>query len=236
MILKLFFKGTSEEVKQPLNKQVNGFMNRLLGDSNKYHGTYSDYCVSTLRPVACLDGPEYKEEGCSNNEVFNKGAVLFISSNDATFIALLMESLLEMVKPAYIGPFMYERMEVTEYAPFSDYDVIRTISPICLKKHDDFYTLKDEDFITRLQEHCINKLEKSCIAKDVAETIKLEPFHMENGKFVCVQIGRAKNPASHVMLVVKGVKKARKALYNRGLGICTGFGFGCVKIMNKYNL
>ena len=45
----MFFNSSNEEFNKPLNKEINGFIMKLLGGVNDYHGKQSDYCVSTLQ-------------------------------------------------------------------------------------------------------------------------------------------------------------------------------------------
>ena len=159
--------------------------------------------------------------------------MIAVSANDPQIIGKIVESLINKTSELNIGSLTYKMMEMTEYSPFSDYDVIRSISPISLKHNGKFYTCKDEEFIKLLQKHCINKLINNGVEEKIANTITLEPFHFEDARKVCVKIGEAKNISSNVMLIVKGKKDARKQLYNMGMGRCTGFGFGFIEIKNR---
>lgn len=220
----MFFNKTLEEFKEPLNKEVNGFIMELLGNDNNYHGNKSDYCVSSIQGGVCND---------NGTTSFPNGAIVAVSSNDPQVIGQLVESILNETGKLKIASLTYEKMEMTEYNPFSDYDVIRSISPISLKHNGKFYTYEDDEFIELLQKHCINKLINNGVEEKIANTITLEPFHFEGARKVCVKIGDAKNISSNVMLIVKGNKNARKQLYNMGMGRCTGFGFGFVEVRNR---
>ena len=48
MILNINFEG-SGVFDKPLNKEVNGLINRCLGENNKYHGKFSNYCISSMQ-------------------------------------------------------------------------------------------------------------------------------------------------------------------------------------------
>ena len=48
MILNINFEG-SGVFDRPLNKEVNGLINRCLGENNKYHGKFSNYCISQMQ-------------------------------------------------------------------------------------------------------------------------------------------------------------------------------------------
>lgn len=224
MVLKIYFNSSNEEFNKPLNKEVNGFIMKLLGKDNEYHGNQSYYCVSSIQGGVCNDN------GMTS---FPNGAMVAVSANEPQIIGNIVESLINKPSELNIGSLTYKMMEMTEYSPFSDYDVIRNISPISLKHNGKFYTCEDDEFIDVLQKHCINKLINSGVEESVAKTITLEPFHFEDAKKVCVKIGEAKNISSNVMLVVKGNKNARKHLYNMGMGRCTGFGFGFVEVRNR---
>ena len=224
MVLKMFFNNSNEEFNKPLNKEINGLIMKLLGEGNDYHGKQSDYCVSTLQGGVCNE---------NGKTTFPNGAVLAIGSNNPLFISRIIDSLISNTSELKVASLIYEKMEMTDYNPFSDYDVIRSISPISLKHNGKFYTCKDEEFIKLLQKHCINKLINNGVEEKIANTITLEPFHFEDARKVCVNIGEARNISSNVMLIVKGNKNARKQLYNMGMGRCTGFGFGFIEIRNR---
>lgn len=225
MVLKLFFNGTDEEFIGPMNKEVNGFVMKLLGENNPYHGKQSNYCVSSLQ------GGKLNENG---KLVFKDGGSIRISSNETKLISQVLSALMNsMEEDKGIGSLKYDQMKMSEYKPFSDYDIIRTISPIYLRINKKAYTVEDEDYIKVLQEHCINKLLKNGVDEKEARSIKLEPFHFENSKKVCVPIGKVKNISSKAMFIVRGKRSARRKLYNLGLGISTGFGFGCVEIKDR---
>ena len=226
MVLKIFFGSSLEEFSTPLNKIVNGFIMELLGGDNNYHGNESNYCISSIQ------GGKTNENG---KTFFPNGALVAISSNDTTFINKILESIVYKSDDLKLSSLHYTNMTISEYEPFSDYDVIRTISPISLKHNGVFYNCIDNDnFIDKLRTHCISKLIKNGVSDKVANTISIEPFHLINSKKVCVKIGKSKNISSKLMLIVKGDKEPRKKLYNMGLGRCTGFGFGFVEIMNRH--
>ena len=224
MVLKMFFDSSLEEFKKPLNKEVNGFVMNLLGKDNNYHGNKSDYCISSIQGGVCND---------NGTTSFPNGAIVAVSSNNPLFISIIIDSLISNTSELKIASLTYEKMEMTDYNPFSDYDVVRSISPISLKSNGRFCTCEDSNFVSVLQKHCINKLIQSGVSEKAANTITIEPFHFEGARKVCVKIDEAKNISSNVMLIVKGNKNARKQLYNMGMGRCTGFGFGFVEVRNR---
>ena len=110
MVLKMFFNSSLEEFKKPLNKEVNGFIMELLGKDNNYHGNKSDYCVSSIQGGVCND---------NGTTSFPNGAIVAVSSNDPQVIGQLVESLLNETGKLKIASLTYNKMEMTDYNPFS---------------------------------------------------------------------------------------------------------------------
>jgi len=127
----------------------------------------------------------------------------------------------------------YEKMEINDFIVNEKYDLVRTISPLLLSSKGKVITFKDADFIETLLEKTLKKLIKCGYDEKLVKTLNIKPFHFENAKTKMVQVGKQKNIGSNVMLYVEGNKKIRKALYEIGLGKCTGFGFGALSINNK---
>ena len=186
--------------------------------------------VIPLSIIASIQGGVCNDNGTTS---FPNGAIVAVSSNNPLFISIIIDSLISNTSELKIASLTYEKMEMTEYNPFSEYDVVRSISPISLKSNGRFCTCEDSNFVSVLQKHCINKLIQSGVSEKAANTITIEPFHFEGARKVCVKIDEAKNISSNVMLIVKGNKNARKQLYNMGMGRCTGFGFGFVEVRNR---
>lgn len=221
MILKIYFERSDEVFEKPLNKQVNGFINFLLGENNEYHGKFSEYCVSSMQ------GGKMDKDG---KLTFKDGAFLRVSSPSMDFLGKIMLSLSKN-RDLSVCSLQYKNFELDEFGTFSDYDVIRMISPLSLRVHRRVVTYNDDDFIEVLTSKSRKKLIHNGISEEEANTIEFELFHGENAKTKAVQIGGSANISSMVMLVVKGSEKARKTLYNLGLGGCCGFGFGAIEII-----
>lgn len=221
MNIKIFFDGKDEFDINISYKKVNGFVNKLLGENNPYHGKFSKYSVSRLQNGMYLDG----------NVIFTNGAFLTISSCDNEFIDKIVLSLTYNRNELYISNLKFRKFEISEFDVHSEYDIIRTTSPIRLQTKDKFITFEDDEFVSHLRDKSIKKLIYNGLNEKVANTLDFELFHPENAKIRFYNINGCKNICSQVMLLVRGNKEARKLIYELGLGSSTGFGFGSVKLI-----
>jgi len=224
MKLKLNFSKNSKPILNPLNVEINGFINRVIGNNNKYHGKFSRYSVSSMQ------GGSMGKDGILD---FPNGGYVFVSSDDDGFISKIIIGLSKNAKNLGVLDMKYEGMEIDDFIVNEKFDLVRTISPLILTDKERSLTFKDEGFIDALTDKCIKKLINCGYDKKLANTIKISEFHPEKYKTKMVEIKGAKNICNKVMFVVHGDKKMRKALYELGLGKCTGFGFGAVAINNK---
>lgn len=222
--LKLNFSASNNRFRGVLNKKVNGFIHSLLGEGNKYHGTFSDYSISSMQGAVWNDDDTYS---------FPNGASVFVSSNNQDFINAIAVGLVSN-KDLSIDDMHFTGFEVFEYKLRKEYDIVRAISPILVSTTERrMLTFKDDGFIDLLREKSIKKLILAGVDERKANSIKFELFHPENARSICVKIGDAVNIGSRAMFIVRGNKQARETLYSMGLGKCTGFGFGAVSVNNK---
>ena len=222
MILKIHFNGSNEPFKTVyLNKQVNGFVNKLLGDaSGEYHGKMSDYSVS------CIQG--WNREG--DSFFFKNGAVVVISSPNVKFIGKLVEGIL-MKRASNIMGLKYSHYEVGTFDVHKKFDLIRTSSPLRVSgKNRTMLTFDDDEFLDVLNKKSVSKLIAAGVDEKDANSVKIDFFHKEGAKKFYVKIGSSVHLCTKAMFVVSGSKNARTALYEMGLGNATGFGFGSVSI------
>lgn len=226
MVLNINFKGDAVFIGS-LNKEVNGFINRCLGKENKYHGHFSNYCVSTMQ------GGKMNREGIIS---FSDGGHIQVSSYDVDFINDLVSGIVANSDNLSIGSLQFKSIDIDAFRPFKEYDIIRTISPLYISKDGRSLTFKDDNFIEVLTEKSRKKLMHNGLSERVANTLSFSLFHPENAKTKMIEIGKQKNICSQIMLYVKGNKKARVMLYEMGLGKCTGFGFGAVTIIRNESL
>jgi CRISPR-associated endoribonuclease Cas6 len=224
MILKLNFEGTTETFSKPLNEEVNGLINKWLGENNEYHGTFSRYCVSTMQ------GGSMNNDGIIS---FPNGGYVMVSTDDIDFISKLTIGIFN-TKDGAVKSMKFKNFEINEFVPYKEYDIIRTISPILItNKEGKSLTFKDDSFIEELTTRSIKKLINCGLNEKIANTLTIEYFHKDKAKTKMVELHSQKNICSQVMLVVRGDKEARKKIYELGFGKSTGFGFGAVTIIRK---
>ena len=222
MRLKLNFSNSKNVFNESLNKEVNGFINKVLGEGNKYHGNISRYSVSSLQGAVKN----------SNGYSFPNGSYLFISSDDGEFIGSIMQGLITK-SDLHIRDMHYIGIEICDHAIGSKFDLVRTISPILISDGKKQITFKDANFIELLTQKSRKKLVFFGMNERMANSLEMELFHSENAETAAIPIGKAINIGSKVMLCVKGHKDARKMIYELGFGKCTGFGFGAVTVNKK---
>ena len=135
MILNINFEG-SGVFDKPLNKEVNGLINRCLGENNKYHGKFSNYCISSMQ------GGKMNKEGLI---MFSDGAYIQVSSNDKDFINDLVSGIITNGDKLSIASLRYKNFDVDGFEPFEKFDIIRTISPLYLSDKGRSLTFKDDN-------------------------------------------------------------------------------------------
>ena len=219
MRLKLKFSESKIPFTYPTQNAVNSCIHRILGENNKYHNSFSNYCVSSLFGGVIVD----------NKMTYPNGAHFYVSSLDEELIEKIMFSVIngnvEMCDMKLIG------IDIENFNLHNDYDIIRTISPILLKDNENIITYQDSDFIKVLTEKSKSKLLKNGFSENDVKTLKIEPFHFENARLKFPKVKNVVNKSSQVMLLVRGKKEMRLALYKMGLGKSTGCGFGAIEIM-----
>lgn len=222
MRLKFIFGGSDKPIETPLQDFVNSMIHRMLGKDNKYHDNFSNYSLTGLMGGKYVGGKFY----------FNDGAHFYVSSTDEDFIKLIFESFSQNDE-LMMGHMKLLDVSFDDFEVQRDYDIVRTISPILLKDKGRTITFEDDDFIDILTRKSRQKLIHNGFTEKEAETLVLTPFHFENAKHTYVKVGKAVNKASSVMIVVRGDKKVRYAMYNMGFGKSTGCGFGSITIIRK---
>lgn len=224
MRIKIKFKGSKTEFTNNSLPLVKGwFEDNLLGRKNESHDKRSNYCISPL-----LGGVRK-----GKTESFPDGGYMYFSTNSEELMNTVVLSLFGATGSA-IGDLFYESFEMVKDPHIhSDYDIIRTLSPLLLRSSHKAIRFDDERFIPLLRERAVDLLIENGIRKEKAETLQMELFHPENAKVVDVQYNGTHNFSNKVMLIVRGDWKAREALYLLGLGCCRGCGFGYVTVNNS---
>lgn len=228
MRLKLYFtKSTTVFNDGRLYDCTLSFLHKILGEDNKYHSSFSQYSIT--HPL----GYEVVKDGIT----FPKGSHLYINSNDAEFLEDVMSGIVH-IKNLTIGDMRFQGMETDEYKINSNFDYIKTITPILMKskKTDRFITYEDDsDYFNLLEEQSKNKLLHLGFEKGRVDKLRLIPMDLENSKVKVIKFKKACLPASKLSFIVEGDKELRKNLYEMGFGNLTGCGFGYIGVYNNRN-
>lgn len=224
--LAIRFSPSSLSLEAMVDDSVVGFLHQVLGDGNKWHDAFSPYCVSSMCGGEVM-GDKY---------VFNNGGTVYISSSNDDFVADVITGLIKRRGEDVCG-MEYTGFECMSSEIKSDYDIVKTISPILLKdKIDDgcrYLTVEDGQlFFDKLNEHSRKKLMRAGFDEDDLNDFVIEPFHIE---CACMKVSKHKNyslPCSKLMMVIKGKPMCRRKLYEMGLGSSTGYCYGAIEIKN----
>lgn len=221
MTIKINFKSSNTIYKNNCLHLVKGwFEHTCLGNNNDLHNKYSNYSMS----------PMLGYTRCKRGEQFPNGGYIIFSTPSSELMEKVVMSLFNG-SGTKVGDMQYNNFEFINDAHIhSDYDIVRTVSPILLKHDDKKITCNDDNFIAMLTDQCKKKLVANGIEPNKAKTLKLEMFHPENSAVVDMQYNNVHNFASKIMLIVKGNAEARKTLYDLGIGNSTGCGFGTVSV------
>ena len=225
MRLKLFFTKSDTSYKDDIYDHTLSFLHGCLGKNNKYHSAFSNYSITP--PLG------YVVEGDSIK--YPNGASMYINSNDNEFINNVVKGILNN-KSLKIGDMNYCGMEMYEYNVHSDYDMVRSITPILLKNKEDgkYITYKDrDDYFKLLEAQCKKKLLHCGFNENKVNKLKFIPFHLENAKTKYVKFKKGCLPTSQLMFIVEGDRTLRKNLYELGFGNLTGCGFGNIEINKR---
>ena len=84
MRLKLKFSESKIPFTYPTQNAVNSCIHRILGENNKYHNSFSNYCVSSLFGGVIVD----------NKMTYPNGAHFYVSSLDEELIEKIMFSVI----------------------------------------------------------------------------------------------------------------------------------------------
>lgn len=223
--LAIRFSPSSLPMDAMIDDSVVGFIHGVLGKGNKWHDAFSPYCVSSMCGGSITDDGRYD---------FKDGGIVYVSSFADDFITDLVGGLMRRREWDVCG-MEYIGFECVSHVIRSDYDIVKTLSPIMMKERTDdgcrYLTVDDGDaFFERLNSHSRRKLMKAGFDKDKLDGFVIEPFHIE---CACVKVSRHKGyslPCSKLMMVVKGDPVCRRALYEMGIGSSTGYCHGAIEI------
>lgn len=227
MRFKLNFSGNTEPLTKPINDYVNGFIYKCLGENNKWHDSFSPYCISQMQG-GVLDATtgliQYPDGGY---------LIISVDKDETEFITALINGLINMTGK-YLQTMRYEGFSSYSVNEHDKFDITR-INCVRLMNGDKAVTCNDDNFLSLLREHTVKKLKRCGVSDNDAESIKFEPFHKEKWRVKYVKLKNYNEypvvtPASNIMIVVKGNRAARKKILALGYGQSTGCGFGFPKL------
>lgn len=232
MRIKIKFKANESPIEHSvMNSHINGFINKVLGENNKWHGTFSPYSVSGMYGGVLQEDKtiQYPNGGC-----------FVVASSNSEFIGDFLKGLFTLEDDAKILSMSFDGFENYDIKPMSDYSII-TLDSVYLQKKEkglkkEVYTFTNcDDFIERLRENSIKKLIREGIPERTAKSIKFSPHHPEKWRerfqiYKMMDNHPLANKVSNIKLYVTGSVKARKMLFDLGIGNSTGFGFGFARL------
>lgn len=222
--IKIEFEGSTKPFTTPVEDYIVGLVQKILGENNKWHDNFSAYSISTMQGGVVKD--KYM--------CFPDGGYFYVSSIDMEFIQAFTNNLILNVGKISLRDMKMKGFAFPSSKVHSDYDIIRSISPLLLKvKNKRLVTFKDDDFVYLLTEQSKKKLLHNGFTEKDVQNFEIEPFHFKGASLRHARRKQYSLPASMVMLVVKGNVKCRKALYEMGLGSSTGYCFGAVEISEE---
>jgi len=230
MKIKIKFGPSVQPISYPMNKQINGFINKVLGENNKYHGKVSSHSVSLMNGRKVFNRANMTVE-------FPEGGYIYVSSPDSDFMLDLIVGLGNIDKADICGMELKRiddgRYDVCNFSPNKTYDYVTTLSPIIIKNEKKNITYKHENFLDVLTDKSIKKLVHNGVPEEYASTIHMDLCEHDSNRTFDMLVAGQHNICSRVTLKVYGNIEARMALYEMGLGRSTSFCFGNVKI-NDY--
>lgn len=231
MRIKVKFKANETPIESVMNSHINGFVNKVLGENNKWHGKFSPYSVSGMYGGVLYDDKSFQ---------YPNGGYFIVASSNAEFIGDFLKGLLSLDDDSKVLSMPFDGFEPYDIKPMSDYSII-TLENVYLQKKEknhkkEVYTFENcDDYLDKLLENSVKKLIKEGISERAAKSIKFSPHHPEkwNVKY-CKYKMKDNHPlinkVSNIKLYVTGNKKARKMLFDMGVGNSTGFGFGFARL------
>ena len=225
MIIRVYFEKTDKVISFNNQHQMNGFIYALLGDkADKYHDSYSRYSVSSIQGGHI--SPDKK------GIVFDGEPYIQISSNDLEIIGDFVNGILNAINNHSANFFgLYPtRFDNSEFHCNKSFDVVKTISPILIRKDGNKLNCKDADWVEVLEKNCKDKLSHEGIDD---KTFRIEVKKPERLRTKMIWVGGVFNPCTEGVFTIYGKKETREKLLSLGLGNSTGSGFGAMKILTN---
>lgn len=219
MRVKLVFNKSEELI--PIQNQdiVNSWIHKCLGENNKWHDATNDYSVSSLCGLK-FENKEYLS--------IKNGAYIIVSSLNNEFI----DDLLKNIDKYFLyKDIKISNIEILNEKIYDGYNIFYTLSPILIRNEKDrCITLNDNDFEKILQNKIRNKIK--AINKNhktkYDENLRLEIIKNGVNKVKLIYVHNNANKCNIFSFILHTNKQTSELLYNCGIGISTGSGFGTI--------
>lgn len=223
MRIKFIFN-TPNNYSLPINNQhiLNGYIHKVLGVNNKYHDTPSNYNISNIR------GGVFNKN--DNRVYFNNKLYFYVSSNNMEFINNFISN--SLINNSIEDNVVLNNTEFIYDEIFDGYNHFSFISPLILKYDEKYLRIGDDEFENALKTHIYKILKTNNIK---ADNYKLE-ISRKNTKRKLVVVKGINNPCSIFSFTIIGDKSIAQFLYDNGIGMSRGSGFGMIVPSNKFML
>lgn len=237
MRVKLIFnkKDASVNIPMPINNThiLKRYINDVLGNNNKYHGSKGVYSCSSMIGGKMNDNEELE---------FNDGSFIIVSSEDMEFMGHLMMGV--SAKRDFGYNLRYHDFEPIEEKFLNGWNHFATLTPFIVNRQGEktstgqqrYATFKDADFCELFGNQLINKLHKIDSSLDLSD-FKVHIHEHKSHKTKKVLIRTAKsdteyadviNVANQCHVSIKCSARVANMLYHQGLGKSTNIGFGTI--------
>lgn len=212
-----------------------GYINTILGEKSN-HGKRAFCSISSLQ--GGVMNKATRELSFPSGKAF-----FYVSSNNRDYMEMLPMVIFKNKR-------IRNGMNITNvgFADFkvhedkgkeNGFDIVFAYTPILIDRWVDHQrkcaTLHDSDYLSLLTEQTKRKLRLSnSLSEEDIATLKLEICgNLDNNKHkhTVVKIHNKINVGSGMVLKIQGCQHVREYLYNIGLGMSTGIGFGAIKII-----
>lgn len=221
MRIKINFSPNKTPVPIANQSLLNSYVHKCLGRNNEYHDARSNYNISSLYGGKLRADKETLD--------FENGGYIVASSQDTTFINLLLMGLINNLE--FTHGMTFAGVDHINESFIDGWNHFATLSPFLIKKYKDrsysFLTLKDEDFKGQVKEYLVKKLSQ------IDETLDLRDFDVNipdnaTHKVKGIRVKNVVNQANQCHISIHSNKKVVELLYNIGIGQSTGSGFGTI--------
>jgi len=233
--MRIIFEFTENTSLVPINNQsyMNYYIQKCLGDNNKYHDSKNDYSISSLYGGKLTDDELHLS--------FKNGGIIVVTSKNEEFLNTLICGVMSNKELKW--GMKFDKINFISEIFRNGWNHFATLSPFIIKKYIDkknytFSTLNDSDFVDTVKKHIIKKLSK------IYNGINLTDFDVKiinhpSHKVKKIMVKNVKNEANQCQVSIFCSSDVAEKIYNLGIGQSTGSGFGTIyktENRDKYNL